>query len=177
MRLRTIGLSRYAALAVAMVLCVASSVAAQDAGFEDVPPWHWAFEAVQRLGAAGIIVGYPTSDRERALNALAQVYDAFAHPAHPASRGWAERFLTNLPPNWPQPLERSTLVSFRLENVRVEVSGTTTVVSYVVLISLRRGIGVASSRASVRAEIQKDASGRLRVDYATLVAAQPQLFK
>jgi hypothetical protein len=165
-------------LAVAIVVCLAPAALAQDAGFEDVPPWHWAFEAVQRLGAAGVLVGYPINDRERALNAVTQVYDAFAHPAHPAAKAWAERFLVNLPANWPQPLERSTLLSFRLETPRVDVSGATTVVSYVALVTLRStGGGVTSSRATVRAEIQRDADGRLRVNYANLVSAHPQLFR
>jgi hypothetical protein len=157
---------------------LASAAVAQDAGFEDVPPWHWAFEAVQRLGAAGILVGYPTNERERALNAVIQVYDAFAHAAHPAARGWAERFLVNLPATWPQPLERSTLLSFRLENTRVDTAGATMVVSYVALVTLRSSAGVVnSSRAAVRAELQRDADGRLRINYATLAAAQPQVFR
>ncbi|RYX83205.1 hypothetical protein EON83_15975 [bacterium] len=29
--------------------------------FKDVPPTHWAFAAVQRLAAAGIIEGYPST--------------------------------------------------------------------------------------------------------------------
>jgi hypothetical protein len=165
-------------VAVALVMCLAPAAVAQSAGFEDVPPWHWAFEAVQRLGAAGIFVGYPSSDQERAINAVAQVYDAFAHPAHPAARGWAERFLVNLPATWPQTLERSTLLSFRLENARVETAGATIVVSYVALVTLRSSAGVVtSSRAAVRAELQRDADGRLRVNYATLAAAQPQVFR
>jgi len=176
--MRLLLLSRSAALVMVVLLCVASSASAQDAGFDDVPPWHWAFEAVQRLGTAGIFVGYPTNDGERALNAVAQVYDAFVHATHPAARGWAERFLVNLPPNWPQPLERSPLLSFRLENARVETSGATMVVSYVALVSMRSSAGgVTSSRAAVRVEIQKDAGGRLRVSYTALTAAQPQLFR
>jgi hypothetical protein len=174
------GMMRYvpwALLTIAVTLSLSPAAAAQEAGFDDVPPWHWAFEAVQRLGAAGIFVGYPTNDRERTLNAVTQVYDAFAHAAHPAARGWAERFLVNLPTNWPQPLERSPLVSFRLENARVDVLGTTIAVSYVAVVSVLSAGAVTSTRAAVRAEIQKDADGRLRVNYASLAVAQPQIFR
>src|SRR3972149_1797992 len=65
--------------------------------FEDVPPWHWAFDAVEKLAREGIIQGYPRNDRDLALNAVVQVYEAFAHPTHPSARTWAEAFLTNLP--------------------------------------------------------------------------------
>lgn len=167
-----------ALLILILMLSLGSAASAQGSGFDDVPPWHWAFDAVQRLGTAGIFVGYPTDERERALNAVTQVYDAFAHATHRAASVWAERFLVNLPANWPQPLERSTLVTFRLENPRIDTSGGTMVVSYVALVSLRSSAGrVASSRAAVRAELQRDADGRLRVNYTSLAAGHPQVFR
>lgn len=159
------------------MLLVGAPAAAQNAGFDDVPPWHWAFDAVQRLGTAGIFVGYPSNDKERALNAVAQVYEAFAHSSHPAAKAWAERFLVNLPANWAQPLERSVLLSFRLENARVDMSEASAVVSFVALVTLRSGGTLASSRANVRAEVQKDSDGRMRVNYVTLAAGHPQLFR
>ncbi len=166
-------------LIVALVFSLAPTAAAQETGaaFDDVPPWHWAFEAVQRLGAAGILVGYPRTDRDAALNALSQAYDAFAHAAHPAARPWAERFLTNLPATWPQPLARSPLLSFRLENARIEGGAQGFVVSVVAVVTVRAPGGAAASRSTVRAEVQRDPDGRLRVNYATLAAGHPQLFK
>lgn len=166
-------------LIVVLVLSLATTAAAQETGaaFDDVPPWHWAFDAVQRLGAAGILVGYPRTDRDAALNAVSQVFEAFAHPSHAGARPWAERFLLNLPANWPQPLERSTLVRFRLENARAEVTGPAAVVSFVAVVAMRAGGAVVDSRRSLRVEVRKDADGRLRVNYATLAAGHPQLFK
>jgi len=170
---------RRSVLIVALVISVATTAAAQETGaaFDDVPPWHWAFDVVQRLGAAGILIGYPRTDHEATLNAISQVFDAFAHHSHPAARAWAERFLLNLQPNWPQPLERSTLVRFRLENARADVTGPAAVVSFVAVAAVRAGGAVVGSRRSLRLEVQKDPDGRLRVNYATLAAGYPQLFK
>ncbi len=161
-----------------MVSAPGIPAAAQEGGaFDDVPPWHWAYDAVQRLGAVGIMVGYPRTDRDRALNALTQIYDAFAHAAHPAARAWAERFLANLPANWPQPLARSPLLSFRLETGRVEAGAQGFVVSAIAAVTAPAAGELAGSRTAVRVEVQRDPDGRLRVNYATLAASQPQLFR
>ncbi len=169
----------YACLTALVVLAAGASAQGQEGpvGFDDVPPWHWAYDSLQRLGAAGIMIGYPTSDRDRAINAVTQIYDAFAHAAHPDARFWAERFLITLPPTWPQPLQRSSLLSFRLENALVESVPQGAVVSLVATVTLRTPGGTASSRVAVRAELRRDPDGRLRVSYATLVAAQPEIFK
>lgn len=162
----------------AFSLILAGAATAQGpAPFEDVPPWHWAYDAVQEVAAAGIFVGYPTSDRELAVSAVTQVYDAFAHAGHPAARGWAERFLTNLPTNWPQPLSRSRLVRFRLENARMETGGDRVVVLAHVVVVLRADGGVRERRAVLRADLHRDTTGRLRVNYAALAAAQPEVFR
>lgn len=54
-------------VAVAILLGIASLAFAQE--FPDVPPDHWAYDAVQNLVSAGIIVGYPdgTFGGKRAL--------------------------------------------------------------------------------------------------------------
>src|SRR5574341_439824 len=79
-------------------LTSAAAFGQTPSAFVDVPPWHWAFDAVQQGAAAGIFTGYPTSDQELVANALLQVYDAFAHAGHPSARGWAEWVLINTPP-------------------------------------------------------------------------------
>ncbi len=169
---------RIALIVTALLLVAAIPTSAQPpAAFEDVPPWHWAAGAVQTVAAAGILIGYPPSDRDQALNALTQVYDAFAHAAHPAAREWAERFLTNLPADWPQPLLRSRLVRFRLEEVRVAVDAGRMVVSAVAIAVLRANGGLQAKRSVLRADLQRDGAGRLRLNYATLAAAQPEVFR
>jgi len=147
--------------------------------FEDVPPWHWAFQSVQDLAHKGILQGYPMADRELASNAVAQVFDSFAHARHPDARTWAERFLANLPPNWPQPLDRSNLLSFRFAETQVRLTGTEGTVA----ISLSARVEISGPpfakivQTRFRVRVAKDTAGRWRVDYASLVAAQPEIFR
>lgn len=142
--------------------------------FEDVPPWHWAFDAVEKLAREGIIQGYPRNDRDLARNAVTQVYEAFAHPSHPSARTWAEAFLTNLPSGWPAPLQRSSLVSFRLTEQQVRLEGTRGTVSLLATVTLRGG---ASARTRFTAAVVRDDGNRWRVDYASLVRGHPDLFR
>jgi hypothetical protein len=150
---------------------------AAPSAFVDVPPWHWAFAAVQDGAATGIFTGYPADDRELVANALVQVYEAFARPTHPAAREWAEWFLTNTPPGWPQPLQRSQLVSFTLEGLRVEVSGDRATATFVAVTAVRGGGQESTTRVPVQAQAERDTSRHWRVDYTTLVAGQPAIFR
>jgi hypothetical protein len=161
--------------AILIVVGLTAAAAAQGAlQFSDVPPWHWAHDAVQSGGASGAFRGYPADDRELAVNAVTQVYEAFAHATHPRAREWAERFVTNLPANWAQPLERSRLASFALENVRFELSGDRGTVSFV---AVTAQTGASASRTPMRVGVRKDSEGAWRVNYADLVTGQPQLFR
>lgn len=169
---------RHVTFVVLVIMASASAASAQAFGvFEDTPPWHWAFESVQKLASAGILVGYPTADPELVENVLTQVYDAFGHAAHPAAREWAERFLVGLPSNWPQPLLRSKAQHFLLENVRVQIAGERGTASLVAAVMLRTNGGATRIRTPLRVEVQKDGEGRWRVTYASLAAGQPEVFR
>src|SRR5437899_10287416 len=114
---------RWCATVLAIVALAGGTAWAQGpSAFVDVPPWHWAFEAVQQGATAGIFTGYPTVDGELVANALVQVYEAFAHAGHPAARGLAEWFLTNLPTQCPQPLQTSRPAGFVLAEPRVHAN-------------------------------------------------------
>lgn len=145
--------------------------------FVDVPPWHWAFDAVQQGATAGIFTGYPTNDGELVANALVQVYEAFAHAGHPAAQGWAEWFLTNTPSQWPQPLRRSRLIGFALEDISVRVSGDHARATFIAAVAIRTDGGQSALRSPMQAQAEKDGSGRWRIDYSTLESGQPQLFR
>ncbi|HEU5300595.1 MAG TPA: S-layer homology domain-containing protein [bacterium] len=158
-----------------LMLPAAARAQAPISPFEDVPPWHWAFDAVEKLAREGIIQGYPRNDRDLARNSVTQVYEAFAHASHPSARAWAEAFLTNLPSGWPTPLERSNLVSFRLTEQQVRLEGSRGTVSLLAAVTLRGAS--APVRARVTASVVRDEGGRWRVDYASLVRGQPNLFR
>ncbi len=165
-------------IALAVILTAVLAAAANAQAFEDVPPWHWAREAIDRLAAARVIVGFPPNNRDLAVNAITQVYESFVHASNPDAPAWAERFLTNLPANWPQPLQRSSLVRYRLEQfgVRFGAQGTGRV-SFVAVTTVRSAGASLSRRASVQAEVQQDREGRWRVNYGSLAAAQPEIFR
>lgn len=165
------------ALALVAMAVGSAGAAAAPSAFVDVPPWHWAFDAVQDGAARGIFTGYPVDDREMVANALNQVYDAFARPTHPAAREWAEWFLTNTPPAWPQPLQRSQLVAFTLEDLRVQVGGDRASATFVAVTTIRNGGQVSTVRAPIQAQAERDSSRHWRVDYTTLVAGQPSIFR
>ncbi len=160
----------------AAVLLIVGVASAQVPPFIDVAPWHWASDAVERGAAGGVFKGYTADDRERATNAVTQVYDAFAHASHPRAREWAERFLTNLPANWAAPLERSRVVSFSLENVRVEMRGDRAIVAYVATVG-QQPPGPSATRTPMRVEVRKNGEGAWRVNYADLAGGQPQIFR
>ena len=169
---------RWCAIGLALVVLAGSAAWAQGpSAFVDVPPWHWAFDAVQQGATAGIFTGYPTADGELVANALVQVYEAFAHAGHPAARGWAEWFLTNTPTQWPQPLQRSRLAGFTLEDLRVQVNADRARATFTAMVAMRTDGGQSTLRSSMEAQAEKDGSGHWRIDYSTLVAGQPQLFR
>src|SRR2546422_914778 len=169
---------RWRATVVAIVALAGGTAWAQGpSAFVDVPPWHWAFEAVQQDATAGIFTGYPTDDSELVANALVQVYEAFAHSGHPGAQGWAEWFLTNTPSQWPQPLQRSRLLQFALEDVRVRVSGDRARATFVAAGTVGTGGRASTLRSPSQAQGEEDGSGHWRIDYTALAAGQPQIFR
>jgi hypothetical protein len=145
--------------------------------FDDVPPWHWSREAIDHLVAGGIIVGFPPNDRDLALNAVVQAYESFARASHPQAQAWAERFLTNLPADWPRPLVRSQLRGFRFDNSGVRLGRDRGTVSFVSTTVVRSDGSAVTRRSRVTAEVQRGSDGRWRVNYASLVSAHPQIFR
>lgn len=162
-------------LSIALVGLLAATGIAQ--GFEDVPPWHWSRPAIDSLVAGNIIVGFPPNSRDLALNAVVQVYESFAHSSHPQAQAWAERFLTNLPSNWPRPLSRSRLRGYRLDNPSVSFDRDGGTVSFLATIVLLSDGKAVTQRGAVRADVQRDPNGRWRANYASLAVGQPAIFR
>src|SRR2546428_3397634 len=157
---------RWRATVLAIVALAGGTAWAQGpSAIVDVPPWHWAFEAVQQGATAGIFTGYPTDDSELVANALVQVYEAFAHDGHPGAQGWAEWFLTNTPAQWPQPLQRSRLLKFALEDVRVRVSGDHARPTFVAAVIVGTDGGQAPLPSPVPAQAREDRAGPWRIDH------------
>ncbi|MGH2436286.1 MAG: hypothetical protein ACRDFA_04755, partial [bacterium] len=102
------------------------------------------------------------------------VYEAFSHASHASARGWAELFLTNLPSDWPRPLEQSRVTGYGITDRQVGLQGDRGRVTYLSVVNLR-GARAVSGRVTVT--VLRDQTGRWRVDYATLAAAQPAIFR
>lgn len=149
--------------ATALIACAAATAA----GFPDVPPWHWAYDAVTRDQDAGVIVGYPASPSALIENAITQVYDGFAHASAPRAQAWVERFSYNLPPDWPSPFQRSRLVAFSLTGMRVSINGATAEAAFAADVGIRGG---QTNTASIRVGLRFNGLD-WQVDYAALARA------
>lgn len=137
---------------------------APAAPFPDVPPWHWAYQALVRDAQAGLLVGYPTAPDELVKNAITQVYEGFAHARAPEAQAWVERLTYDRPASWPGPLAHSALTSFALRNVSAAVAGDTATVTFTAQVTTRAGQTTTTPmRVGLRA-----VDGGWKVDYATL---------
>ena len=137
--------------------------------FPDIPPWHWAYDAVTSDQAAGLVVGYPTSPEELAGNAIRQVYGGFAHAGAAQAQSWVERFTFNRPANWPAPLEHSPIAAFSLSPVRVILHGDSGIAVFTATVRTTADRTLTTPvRVNVRANGQD-----WQVDYAGLAAADP----
>lgn len=162
-------------VSVVLLGLLATSSVAQ--GFEDVPPWHWSRAAIDSLVAGRIIIGFPPNERDLAVNAIIQVYESFAHASHPQAQTWAERFLANVPRDWPQPLARSRLRDFRLDSPEVRLARERGMVSFVATTVVGSGGSVVTGRGRVTVEVQRGTDGRWRANYSSLLSAHPQIFR
>jgi len=156
-------------LTVAAGAALVGCAAAAAAGFPDVPPWHWAYEAVTRDQDAGVIVGYPASPAALVENAIAQVFDGFAHASASGAQAWVERFSYNLPQDWPAPFRRSQIVAFSLTGMRISVGATTATADFSASVGTRDGHSV---NIPLRVGLRRNGQD-WQVDYAALARASP----
>jgi hypothetical protein len=154
---------------VAVAVLSGGTAAAAVVPFPDVPPWHWAYDAVTKLQEDGIVQGFPTSPAELAANSLVQVYDGFVHGTATGAQTWVERFTFNRPANWPAPLERSQMASFSLSGTRVTVRDTTAAATFTATVRTRDGRTVTNP---MRVELRWNGQD-WQADYATLAANSP----
>jgi hypothetical protein len=147
----------------ALIACAAATAA----GFPDVPPWHWAYDAVTRDQDAGVIVGYPASPGALIENAVTQVYDGFAHASATGAQAWVERFSYNLPQDWPSPFQRSQIVAFSFTGMRVSTNGNTAEAAFTTIVGTRGG---QASTARMRVGLHFNGLD-WQVDYAALARA------
>jgi len=154
------------ATAAGVLLAVGIATAAP---FPDVPPWHWAYDAVTRIHDAGLVQGYPSSPTELIETSITQVYDGFAHAAAPGAQEWVERFTYDRSAAWPAPFRRGEVAAFLLTGIRPTVNGDTAVATFHASVTLRGG---SEQSASMRVALRFNGDD-WQVDYATLAQASP----
>jgi hypothetical protein len=98
--------------------------------FADVPPCHWAFEAVNRLAGA-LFVGFPPRDDYLAVNAVWQVFEGLRCE----DPSWSLRFLEGAPEALAVGVP-VRLVGFELETALISLEADTAEVSLSLLASL-----------------------------------------
>lgn len=154
------------AAVVGVVVSTGVAGAVDGRGFPDVPPWHWAFDAVMKDQGAGVVVGYPAAPAELAQNAITQVYDGFAHAGATGAQAWVERFSYNRPASWPAPLARSEFARVTLSGMRVAVHDDTATAGFTAAVTTRQGRTVTTA---MRVELRRN-GGDWQVDYAGLAS-------
>ncbi len=150
--------------ALAGVAVSTGAAGAVASGFPDVPPLHWASAAVTKDQGAGLVVGYPAAPAELAQNAIAQVYEGFAHAGAQGAQEWIERFTYNRPASWPTPLARSEFAQVTLSGMRVIVHDDTATAAFTAAVTIRGGRTVTTP---MRVEL-RHIGGDWQVDYAGL---------
>jgi hypothetical protein len=161
---RTTFIEAVLAALVGVVVSTGVAGAVGSGGFPDVPPWHWASDAVTKDEGAGLVVGYPVAPAELAQNAITQVYDGFAHAGAQGAQAWVERFTYNRPASWPAPLERSQFSQVTFGGMRVAVHNDTATAAFTAAVTTRQGRTVTTP---MRVEL-RHIGGDWQVDYAGL---------
>jgi hypothetical protein len=164
--MRTTPIEALLVVVVAAVVSAGPAAAAGSTPFPDVPPWHWASDAVIVDQGAGLLVGYPAAPVELAQNTIAQVYDGFAHSGARGAQAWVERFTYNRPASWPAPLQRSEIAQFTLNGMRLSVRDDTATAVFVAAVTTRQGRAVTTP---MRVELRFDGQD-WQVDYAGLAS-------
>lgn len=145
---------------------------AAAAPFPDVPPWHWAYEAITKDQAAGLVIGYPAAPTELIQNSLVQILEGFVHAQARGAREWVERFTYNRPADWPGPLERARLAGFSLAKADITVTGATATAAVDATVDVRQAGGVRAVHTPMRVRFRLS-GGDWQADYATLAVGSP----
>jgi hypothetical protein len=157
----------------ALALLLASASVAQhttEPHFADVPPCHWAAEAVNRLAGMGIFVGFPPEPAYLSVNALRQVFEGL-RCADPA---WSLRFLEGAPMGFGEP-PAPRLAGFELASELLMLTPEQARIAFTVTLVLDepdlRRIETRHGEALARS----DGVG-WRISYASLAGLEPTLF-
>jgi hypothetical protein len=167
------GMRTLRALAVSVGLAVAAVALAQQApepAFADVPPCHWAAEAVNRLADKGIFIGFPPEPAYLSVNALRQVFEGLRCQ----DPSWSLRFLAGAPVGFGQP-PAPRLAGFELAAELLELAADRARIAFAVTLVLDDASGRRIETRQGEAVALRDGLG-WRVAYESLEGLEPALF-
>jgi hypothetical protein len=156
-------------LGLAAIACLASAQARPEAPFLDVPPCHWAAEAVAELADLHIVIGFPPDDAYSAENAFRQVFEGL-RCEDPA---WSLAFLAAAPAAFGT--GPATLVGFSLRSEVIAREATRVRLAYELTAVLEeQGVRSTHEREGV-AEVHRGDEG-WRVPYDDVRALALPIF-
>jgi hypothetical protein len=156
-------MKRFLALVLLLGLGLAQQ-APQGSAFVDVPPCHWAKEAVDRITDASAVAP-PQPSAALAANAVQQVFEGLKC----GDPQWSARFIADAPNVFL--LGASKLSGFELRGLQARVSGNTATVRFQVIAHLASGTLTRSGE--VRLSFSPDG---WKSDYATLAGLNLPVF-
>ncbi|RIH84617.1 S-layer homology domain-containing protein [Calidithermus roseus] len=121
-------------LASLAVLGLAGAQQAPRGGFVDVPPCHWAAEAVRALAAKELVQGSPAGSRELVENALRQVFEGLRC----GDPGWSLEFLEGAAASFAAGSVEK-LEGFELRKLQTSIDGDRASVAFQLVVS-REGV-------------------------------------
>ncbi|MCS7059383.1 MAG: hypothetical protein NZ849_10610 [Meiothermus sp.] len=151
----------------ALVLAFLGGIALAQPGtspFVDVPPCHWAREALQAIARPNP-EARPTPSAFLAENALRQVFEGLRC----GDPGWSQRFLLNPSPAFGQ--SPASLRSFTLEVQQLRLQGERATLRFTLAAVLEQGALRRNSEAALRFTPEG-----WKVEYASLVGLELPFF-
>jgi hypothetical protein len=169
---RNLVASRVTVGLVSSALALTLANAQTQSGFVDVPPCHWAAEAINQVSGADR--AQPESSALLAANALEQVFAGLQCE----NLNWSARFVAGAPETFAQTSSGAggTLKGYKLDALETRVQGAQATVRYRLTVTLERSGATATATRSGTAQLQADPDTGWRVAYASLKAMNLPIF-
>lgn len=152
---------------VSSALALSLGSAQTQTGFVDVPPCHWAAEAINQV--SGPDRAQPQSTAPLAVNALEQIFAGLQCD----NVNWAVRFVSGAPESFAQD---GTLKGYTLNTLETRVQGAQATVRYRLTVTFERSGATSTVTRSGTAQLQADPDTGWRVAYASLKAMNLPIF-
>ena len=157
-------------IAAMMATLAALGISRAAAPFADVPPCHWAADAVAVLADQEIFIGFPPDDVYHGSNALRQVFEGLRCD----DASWSQRFVSDAPADLGQePSLR--LLGFDLDATVQQRDAARIELAYVLTVHMEHDGERSTTRREGTLAVHRNELGWL-VSYADLAALDLPIF-